>query len=84
MTINYHAESLAHSLERIAAAKEQEAKELREFATQVREADADGFKDSALHSNVAMLLARTVNNSSWVAALESALHAASELVRGRG
>ena len=78
-----HTESLAHSLRRIATALQSDVDELRKFADQLDNLTDEELKGSALHSNVVLLISRTMNNSSWVSSVESALHSASELVRGR-
>jgi hypothetical protein len=78
---NYRADNLAQSLERIAQSLESDAKGLRDFAAQLRNEDAD-YTGSALLSNVTSLVTRTLNNSSYIGTVESAIYNASELVRG--
>lgn len=75
-------DTLANSLRRIAVSLSSDAEELNKFAAQLDDIDAKDLEGSAIHSNVVLLVGRTMNNSSWIAAAESALHSAAELSRG--
>lgn len=76
MTYNPDHETLLHSLRRIATSLEADAARLRDLADAIGATAPEEFGGSHIGANVAGALASTVNNSSWVSAMETAIAAA--------